>query len=315
MATSKSLPGIGSEGFVWPTPGPNEAEKDGYYQYACYVVKNARRFSANPDTPHGYWSQPDTISTEQDVLAPGLENNNEGVNNFTNFDKWLKQYAMVQPPPARFSSACASYESKVINPITDPLVQGVERRATPGMVTWDLDWRAEQPETNTKGRFFYWMYLRAPDKIQELSATSRTMKARIDAGDSANVLRILTPNAHIGYLLKDLWLWKRISVFVGEDTTPIWTGSVIRQPKIEQETLSARGDPNLQFSAMLYLEETDDGGWDVKQAASIDDPIPPPTNPLPCQCPVHMALASMDFATKLQHPVLVNGFGPPSRRF
>ena len=74
----------------------------------------------------------------------------------------------------------------------------------------------------------------------------------------------------MGYLLKDSWLTKGIEVFVGNGDKPIWSNTVKEQQKLREETLNARGDPNLQFSAMIYLEKKTDGTWDVREAQSLD---------------------------------------------
>jgi dienelactone hydrolase len=260
------------------------------YPYTCVVVNDPNRMNykednrANRGHRHNAWSQPGTINTEQNILNPG------------SFDTWvakIKQFPTGTPYNEQMvvlGTEC--YRKQNINPLQ--VLSGITRISTPEIVIWDLAWRPERPDNIPladwkEKRFFYWLYLRdtIPSDVQKQIENSREAPEKRNASikeyvpekaqykanaDGTASIYIYNPNEYMGYLLKDSWIANGpTSVIISETNQPINTQKIQVQPKevIRQATLDARGDPNLQFAAMIYLTKTT-SGWVVKDAASLD---------------------------------------------
>ena len=243
-----------------------------HYRHVCYVVENGYRSgrikSEKPNKvgyQHNYWSDPKMIDTKQRVLDPKPDN----------FTEWRNAFATFTTVPQLVHLDDNLYHEANINPVT--LLKDVIRNPTPERVIWDLAWRPEKPDRDPQGwekRFFYWLYLRKaiPDDLKEQIDKSLKdyVPEEIRYTPTSNSLHIPKANDYLGYLLKDSWLSNKISVYLGKDDRPIWSNIVQPQVKIREDTLAARGDPNFEFAAMIYLEKKTDGSWDVKQAQSLD---------------------------------------------
>ncbi|KAK1759991.1 hypothetical protein QBC47DRAFT_438368 [Echria macrotheca] len=254
-------------------------DTDTYYRYRLDVVKNAIRGSSESDSDwkHNGWSWPDIIGTQQKVLLP------------TAFDSWRTTYVGLEK---QFGVGAAetkvvrmpetAYGPEIVDPIEailhdtlikEPTKTRYHRHTIPELVLWDLDWR---PATK---RHYYWMYLRHPEAVPvEDKKLDNPHRARIGKGSKADTigLRIYKPNAYMGYLLKKHWfvhggVTRNVEVSLFDETkgpAVVATLTPQVQAKIEEETLEGTGDPNFQFSAMVYLEPNG-SSWTPKLATSL----------------------------------------------
>lgn len=154
------------------------------------------------------------------------------------------------------------------------------RNPIPPFVVWNLASRPPplDPKTRQKGtvweqkRFFYWIYLRKPDS----TTFDPTAIIQASYSKSDRSIQIDQPNDYIALLLNDMMflpdkLDKPINIYPGpkDGKTKATVITVERSEKIRQKTLEARGDKQLEFTAMIYFE-LKDGIWEVKTADTLD---------------------------------------------
>ena len=223
-----------------------------YYVHACYVVKGAIH--------EGKWSQPEGVDQKQEVLSDLTALDPER-------DMNTPASKALNAPPIN------------INPFRWFMKPnhgaGYKRSTTPNWAVWDLGTRPPKPEgvdmalqLNKPGwqpkRFSYWLYLR--DATVTLD---ETLEAEYRSEPTDNWINFKTPRTYCVILLREdmVNFNNKVDVYVGGNRTNTSLTLVANQT-IRDETLAARKDPKLVYSAAVYLDQTN-GTWVPRVASSL----------------------------------------------
>jgi dienelactone hydrolase len=167
-----------------------------------------------------------------------------------------------------------------VNPVT--WVAKETRDPVPSPVIWDLTSRPPRPEGPPAGwepqRFFYWLYIR--DLGSDDLGNYDVIRASYGKTKDGNWIQVIKATKYLGLLINEdmLDFKKDITVYdikgkVG--TITVGSSGLRPSPKLQLETLQARGDVKLSFSKMIYFEpkvekpKAGESEWDVKVADSL----------------------------------------------
>jgi hypothetical protein len=121
-------------------------------------------------------------------------------------------------------------------------------------------------------RFFYWVFMRDPEldstDIVHAEYESEGISIRVSHPDPT-LLSANNTIANFALLFtKDMVPFEQeiyVKVQVNKLAAPI---KLSVNTKVQEETLKARGDPRLQFSAVVYIKKKGDS-WEAKTAQSL----------------------------------------------
>ena len=181
------------------------------------------------------------------------------------------------------NQGASTRDSTLTNSGVIPWMSNLTRNAYPSPVVWNLDSRPTKPDTIPNAqigkfmpkRYFYWLYLRNtnPTDIKLIRATH-------SSASSGRRIDIDQPSVSVTFLLNEQ-MFTPLNAPIDVYCSGVKAGTVtpLVSDTIRQQTLSARGDVNLQFSAVIYLDRTPViGPWLLKTTDSLDNieltPIP-----------------------------------------
>ncbi|KAG8533030.1 uncharacterized protein KY384_001813 [Bacidia gigantensis] len=154
-------------------------------------------------------------------------------------------------------------------------VTGFKRTTDPNWVVWDLGTRPPKPDGVDKAlqlskpgwqpkRFSYWLYLR------DANADEVTIEAEYSRGPTSNWIDFKTPQPYVVILLREDMVdyTKKVDVHVGGQPTGV-SFTLTANQTIRAETLAARNDPHLVYSAAVYLDQNPNKTWVPRLATSL----------------------------------------------
>ena len=192
-----------------------------------------------------------------------------------NLEKWLTSKATAWRDSTPTSSNAIDWMRQYTR---DPI---------PSYVVWNLESRPRPPKVGNTDqdvvgwkpkRYFYWLYLRDA----ELTQLNPKPVVRASYNQAERWIQVDQPSRYIALLLNDQMfgpdkLTKPITVYPGpkDSRTRGTTITVTPSETMRQQTLAARGDKNLEFTAVVYFDWNPNRGWEVKTANSLDAMVPP----------------------------------------